>query len=197
MHAELLSSLESALANGTLSPRDATFAESLVSQAKNPRGLSVSQWTWVGKLAARATASKKELTVENMGRVYTMLKTAGAKLRYPKIHLHAGGKVLKLYVSTARSRVPNVVNVVDEGSELWYGRIYEDGRWEPGHASEAEMKSVAKTLVGFAKAPEEVAAASGHLSGSCCFCNRELTDDRSTAVGYGKTCASHYGLQWG
>ena len=31
----------------------------------------------------------------------------------------------------------------------------------------------------------------------CCFCNRALEDERSTAVGYGPICAGHFGLAWG
>jgi Family of unknown function (DUF6011) len=34
-------------------------------------------------------------------------------------------------------------------------------------------------------------------TGKCCFCNRQLCDDRSIAVGYGMTCAQHYCMPWG
>lgn len=32
---------------------------------------------------------------------------------------------------------------------------------------------------------------------ACCYCNKALSDDRSKAVGYGKICASRWGLPWG
>lgn len=35
------------------------------------------------------------------------------------------------------------------------------------------------------------------VTGHCCFCSLPLTDERSTAVGYGKVCADHFGLSWG
>jgi len=43
----------------------------------------------------------------------------------------------------------------------------------------------------------EQAARFGAITGQCVFCGRRLTDERSIAVGYGPTCASHNGLPWG
>jgi hypothetical protein len=31
----------------------------------------------------------------------------------------------------------------------------------------------------------------------CCYCGKALEDQRSKDVGYGSTCASHWGLPWG
>lgn len=43
----------------------------------------------------------------------------------------------------------------------------------------------------------EQAARFGKLWGSCVFCSRLLTDERSVSVGYGPICADHNGLPWG
>ncbi len=43
----------------------------------------------------------------------------------------------------------------------------------------------------------EEAAKFGQLYGTCCFCWRELTDERSIEAGYGPTCAENRGLPWG
>lgn len=43
----------------------------------------------------------------------------------------------------------------------------------------------------------EEAAHLGHVTSFCCFCSLELTDDRSTDVGYGPVCATKRGLPWG
>ena len=43
----------------------------------------------------------------------------------------------------------------------------------------------------------EQAARFGKLWGSCVFCTRMLTDERSIAVGYGPRCAEREGLPWG
>lgn len=199
MYAEHLTTLADALAAGTLPARDVNFATSLVTQAAGPRGLSAKQWDWVAKLAMLATKKvQPSAVVANMARVYTLFDTAKQHLRFPKVHLTTNtGRTLKLYVSTERSRVPNVVNVVDSTGDEWYGRVYPDGRWEPGNADAAQVNSVAKALEEFAANPEAVAARSGHLSGNCCFCSKKLTDERSTSVGYGKICASKWGLVWG
>lgn len=45
--------------------------------------------------------------------------------------------------------------------------------------------------------PAQFAAAFGKSTGSCSFCGRGLTDERSVEVGYGPVCADHNGLPWG
>jgi len=37
----------------------------------------------------------------------------------------------------------------------------------------------------------------GRLHGICCFCAKDLTDDRSIEVGYGPVCAKKHHLPWG
>lgn len=194
-----LDTLSQALTAGTVAPRDTVFASSLVSQAKAKGTLSVSQWKWVVTLAERVLAPEQATpVVADMTAVYSMFEAAKTHLKYPKVVLHVEGcPVLKLYLSGNRSRVPNVVNVVDQEDETWYGRVHTDGKWEQGRGSADKLKLVAKALTEFAADPEGVAAKSGHMSGNCCFCNRGLTDDRSLTVGYGPTCAKKYNLKWG
>src|SRR4051794_7329117 len=45
--------------------------------------------------------------------------------------------------------------------------------------------------------PAGFAREHGRLTGRCCFCNQALCDERSTAAGYGETCARHFSLPWG
>lgn len=47
------------------------------------------------------------------------------------------------------------------------------------------------------KVTAEEAARFGHAHGCCLFCLRNLTDERSTEVGYGPVCAEKNGLPWG
>ncbi len=47
-----------------------------------------------------------------------------------------------------------------------------------------------------AEDPEAAAVENGFLTGNCCFCHADLTDHRSTAMGYGPVCAKNYGLPW-
>ena len=57
--------------------------------------------------------------------------------------------------------------------------------------------AVANALIALANDPAKAASDYGHLTGTCCFCNRGLTDERSVSVGYGPICAQHFGLPWG
>ncbi len=192
-----LESLKAMIAAGTVPAQDKGFVGSLVSQS-DIRGLSEKQWYWVAKLAAKLTgAPAPAVTVGAFEHVYAMFQKAKQHLQHPKVVLQApSGREVKLYLSGARSRVPDTVNVVSNEYDAWYGRVYQDGRWEQGNA-DTGIAEVEALLKAFAEDPEGVAAAHGRLSGNCCFCSRKLTDERSTAVGYGKTCAGRFGLKWG
>ncbi len=191
-----LDTLSAALAQGTVPPKDTEFVSSLVTQGKS-RGLSERQWYWVLKFAMRLAGTDTK-SVGDFSRVYAMFAQAKTHLKYPKVMLDtASGRHLCVYLSGATSRVPDTVNVVDHDTNTWYGRVTKDGSWEVGHGTPEAQDEVAAFLQSFAKDPEAVAAEYGKLTGNCCFCHRALTDERSTAVGYGKVCSSRYGLSWG
>lgn len=48
----------------------------------------------------------------------------------------------------------------------------------------------------FSADPVKTAARSGHLSGRCSFCSRQLDDSRSVQHGYGPVCAEKFGMPW-
>lgn len=64
------------------------------------------------------------------------------------------------------------------------------GRWEMA-------RGVVYRLRKEDRVSDEDAAKFGQLYGTCTFCWRELTDERSIAAGYGPTCAENRGLPWG
>jgi len=66
-----------------------------------------------------------------------------------------------------------------------------------GFRSASGRSAFGQVLKALAENPAAVAAAYGKLTGNCCFCGSNLSNARSTGVGYGKTCAEHYGLSWG
>ena len=72
----------------------------------------------------------------------------------------------------------------DPRCEWTFEWVYE-GR-KPLHFLNREMRATA-----------EQASAFGGLTGTCVFCSRRLTDERSIAVGYGPVCAEREGLPWG
>jgi hypothetical protein len=52
-------------------------------------------------------------------------------------------------------------------------------------------------LTKLAKDPVGFAGSYGAATGRCCFCNKPLKTEESTAVGYGPVCADRFGLPWG
>ena len=118
---------------------------------------------------------------------------------HPKVRLRTqGGLDIVVYMSGQRSRVPDTLNVVSDGGDMWFGRVRESGEWEVGNkATPSAVEDIQQVLHSLANDPEGTAAAYGKLTGSCCFCGRTLTDERSTAVGYGPVCADHFNLSWG
>lgn len=118
------------------------------------------------------------------------------KLQRPKFRLQTrDGRPVWLMVAGDTSRNAGSVSVTNgepygtPGS--FYGRINQDGTTTVRDAGVVEL------LKEFAADPAGTAAAYGRLTGNCCFCKQNLTDERSTEAGYGPVCAGHYGLPWG
>jgi hypothetical protein len=182
-----------------LNPRDRAFAESLIKDAGKPRGLTAGQLPWVGKLLDRANGvvePQVQGAVGNFEGVYALFQVAKNALKYPKIRLQVGILPVVLSMAGAKSKVPGEINVTDGGpfgNNKWYGRVSKDGTWTPGKDF-PELDPVGKLLGRLAKDPSAVASEYGKLTGFCCFCSRALSDEKSTAVGYGATCAANFGL---
>jgi hypothetical protein len=197
---EKIEKLQSVL--GKLSPRDAKFAADLIGSFYRYKGLTPKQAPWVDTLIGRAEAPKVEQPKVNVGGfegVIDLFKRAQQHLKYPKIVLQCAGEKVILSVAGPQSKAPGSVNVAGEGyypNRKWFGRVSPDGQWEPSASIQAQMLSALQTLLtDFSNDPASVAQKHGQLTGNCCFCNTALTDERSTAVGFGPVCAKHYGLE--
>ncbi len=119
------------------------------------------------------------------------------KLKNPSITFELSGRTVELSLAGARAKRPGTINVTDGGpygSNVWYGRINHSGAFEPSRSADAPIVEI---LTSFNADPAKYAAEYGRKTGRCCFCNLLLTDGRSTSVGYGPTCAKHYGMPWG
>ena len=147
----------------------------------------------------RAAAAPTQ-TVGDLSRIIAMFDAASAHLKRPAIVLD-GFRVARAG-DAAREPGSLTITSIDRthsdrfGNEArdWYGRVSLDGTFQPSRQAPADL---GEKLRAFAADPAGVAAAYGHLHGSCCFCNRALSDERSTTVGYGPICAGHFGLAWG
>ena len=147
----------------------------------------------VWSVAPRAAAPAQQ--VGDMQRIVEMFDRAQGRLRHPSFILDG----FRVNVAGQRASVPGSITVTaaergTNGRRAWYGRVLRNGTYEPSNSA---PDNVAPALRRFAADPAGVAAEYGRLHGRCCFCNRALDDERSTALGYGPVCADNYGLPHG
>ena len=185
---------------GKLSMGDERFARSLISKSSNPK-FSESQRHWVGVLIERAETPAPADQVGDMSDLYAFFLTAREHLKFPKLTVRLpDDTAVKLYMSGERSKSPDTINIVlpdvydAKGRNVWLGRIHQDGRWELPYKEHETLPMVKDLVEALQQDAHGVAAAYGKHTGNCCFCLRALSDDRSVTVGYGRTCASHFGL---
>jgi len=135
-----------------------------------------------------------QLNVNGMPRIFAMFTAATeSKLKHPAIRL-ADDASSHLHLSLAGAASKNAGSIYVKSGDRYYGKITPEGRFFPVREC---PPTVERQLLQFAADPETVAAKYGKLTGRCCFCGRNLTDDRSTDVGYGPVCAGKFGLNWG
>ena len=204
-HHDALTLLRDKRTEGAIPDKDVTFVCSLLDNYEKRNALSQKQWDWVVRLAAKYT-QPNEITVGSFAGVYQLIFQARAHLRYPKIRLVIRNDDIDypvaLSMSGPKSKYPDTINVTDGapyGENIWYGRIYPDGKFDFSAKAESSpvFSQVVALLARLAEQPEKVAGDHGKLTGHCCFCNRSLEDKRSTDVGYGPICAEHFNLPWG
>jgi hypothetical protein len=194
--------LEAALPTLPANKRD--FAQSLINQSA--RGLSDKQMFWVNKLIEDSNkpvpVTPEAVKVGDLAGIMTLFDRARAHLKFPAIVMSvpAASMTVRINVAGLQAKHPGTLNVCSGenpglgGRRDWFGRVMKDGTYTP---SAQAHSAIAERLAAFAADPAGVASEHGRLTGRCCFCNRHLQDERSTAVGYGATCADHYGLPWG
>lgn len=146
----------------------------------------------------RPVVPAADAPVLDFSSMITLFQQAGEHLRFPKVRLQLeDGTAVVMSVAGTGSRNAGCIYVKGEGSygvAPYYGKINLDGT--AGLTANAPA-SLLPLLRRFSANPAGVAAEYGRLTGNCCFCGRELTDERSTSVGYGPVCAGHYHLPWG
>jgi hypothetical protein len=140
----------------------------------------------------------ERITEDFAGLTVILTKARESGKKFPKIALRtAAGTPVVLSLAGERSKSPGSVQVTDGGKfgdNVWYGRVEPSGAWIGGRDASPD---VLELLRAFAADPQGVATAYGRETGECCFCQAELTDERSVLQGYGPICAQRYSLPWG
>lgn len=192
-----------------LSAKNQEFASSLLAQAAR-RPLSDKQLFWVNKLVedARQPQARPAAVVGELTGILALFSKAREHLKYPAIVIDVPEIADQIRVSVCgpNSKTPGALNVQSYNhftfgafgeQREWYGRVGLDGTFTGSGRHAAKFGAIQAKLAAFAAEPARIASEYGLMTGRCCFCSIPLKDERSTAVGYGRTCAKHYGLPWG
>jgi hypothetical protein len=135
--------------------------------------------------------------VFNLAGVMALFSKAAAKLKRPAIvlALPGTGEEIKVALAGPGSKFAGQLMIASpEFGGAYYGRVAPTGEFFAGRSDSPAVRGLLTELATDAAA---CAAKHGHLTGRCAFCNRPLSDDKSTSVGYGPVCAEHFGLPWG
>src|SRR5262245_14469160 len=165
--------------------------------------------------------------VGDLTKIMALFDKAKAHLKYPAIVLQvAGADAIRVSVAGEKAKIPGSLTVCGaerQGAEdrrPWFGRVTLDGHFQIAQdlAGSPQAYAIRDRLAEFACDPVGVAkqyakatlkpaiGADGKpvlvngkpvLVGNCMFCDLPLSDERSTAAGYGRTCARNWGLPWG
>lgn len=181
-------------------PAAGSFPASLLGHYDSGRALSEAQAYWLARLATEGP--RKEVGVEGFDGtaiVGLLTRAREAGLKYPKIRYRLDdGRRVVFSLAGPRSKYAGDAMISDGGpfgASTWYGRITcESGTWLPSRSVDEEVREAIEAV---AHDPVHAGATCGRLTGSCCFCGRELTTKESVGVGYGPICASKWGLPWG
>jgi Family of unknown function (DUF6011) len=193
------------------------FARSLLLQLDERGTLSERQYAGLASLAEEITAkiaraaeieARIEIVKDAPKRAphtfdLSKINDMTADMKRPVLMIRsADGVNFRVSRAGPASRYHGDLMVTSEGAtfedRVWYGRIDSAGRFQPSYNGKVQSyDAVIAALLEFAENPVETAVAYGRATGICCFCNKDLTDERSTSVGYGPVCAKKWGLPWG
>jgi Family of unknown function (DUF6011) len=135
--------------------------------------------------------------VNRFAGMYSLFQYAVSQnLKYPKIRLQLGQETIIVKLAGDRSKYTGQLMVTNDAAygasnNKYFGRVTKEGAIVAGRDL---TSAVEELLQEFATHPVEVAQRYGKLTGNCMFCGLKLTDEDSTACGYGPVCARKWNL---
>ena len=195
---------------GWLSEKQMPFVHKMIAEAEESKaGRATRDAKYASDRAARAAARQAHLIAttpvgddeaeSGYEAVMELFDAAGSTLTRTKIHLITdSGKEVVVRSNRRKAESNSVLYVhhhgADNNRDAQFGHISKaTASWNFTPATSEEVRAVMAT---FRDNPIQTVIDMGRKSGRCCFCSLPLTDERSTAHGYGKICAGHYGLAW-
>lgn len=203
---EKVEALHSLLEAGLVGMNRREFAASLRNQFRKYGKLSEKQAYWVGRLIdeslmEKPVEEKPVLEVGAMKGLVALLNTAKENgLKYPSLRLEVPGLgPLAIKRAGPNSKYAGSLMLTDGkpfGMNKWYGTVSPEGEYTPSKLANNDetLDVLVPLLTKLGEKPHRVASELGKLNGHCIFCNKKLTDEKSTAVGYGPVCATKWGL---
>lgn len=163
---------------------------------------------WITQCAGDCE-STDTFAVGDLSALFHLFDTASRHRLDPVIVLQVrdaakGGLLaIRMSIGGAKSKTPGAIIITDvdkspaTGARRYVGRVRRGLQFEP--ASDCHPLAIApvvRRLKAFASAPLAVALAESQLTQRCMFCQGPLHDSHSQALGYGRTCATAFGLPW-
>lgn len=187
-----------------------TFAIDLARQIRQRGWVSPNQLRWVQKFVAdvdqpviRSVNGDSLATgpAGGMAKIVEHFARAADTLKRPKIVVTDPETDVTICMKPAGPRSKYFGSIIVTSGKsfdaTYYGHIRSDGTFLPAGRASDDFRDAVGLLERIAVDPAGELGRLGKLSGQCCFCQRPLTDDRSTNVGYGPVCAKRWGLPWG
>ena len=152
----------------------------------------------IGLTSASSLKSPVRSSGAKYQKIVELFANVSEKVLYPRIVFYGllGGQNVAFSRLSVRAKTPGSISV--KVGKTYVGKISKETFvFEPSVIPAELVVPIEQICEEFNADPTDFAAKYGHRTGRCCFCSRLLTDERSTAVGYGPVCAESYRLPWG
>lgn len=173
------------------------FIDSVEKQLAKGKSLSDKQIAILDRIVQYGATNKSNLDEGPYMPLVSLLTRAGENLKKPKVTFENSQTQLQISLAPATGRNPGAIYLKGGVSRDYVGKVSSRGSLQLLR-SLPEMTNVQYTRLvdDLNSDPVNAAVNYGAKTGRCCFCNLPLKDERSTAHGYGPTCAKNWGLPW-
>lgn len=186
-----------------LSPRAYNFIASVWEQFSTTGCISLRQYEIAQRIHDEIVGSKEVVLPGSFHATVAMLQFAAQHKKWPKMRFgynkHGGRIALIWNKSRGRAVLTNGYAKSNWQKHFVYGTLHADGTLHlKGRVDERpEWEEVEQFLALLAQDPVQAAKTSAAITGTCTFCDSELSDPESKRRGYGPVCAENNQLPWG